>query len=627
MYGMLYESVAFFIEKEFGKDIWKRICQIVDCKHNTFKTHQIYPDKLMPDIAAALAACTGESVDYYMNFFGRCFVRFFSNFGYDRMIRSTGRYYCDFLQSIDNIHLQMRFTYPKMKSPSMQLIEVDDEGAIMLYRSGRTGMSKYLTGQFIEVAKEFYNLDVDVKVLESQNDIAGGTAGPIKLTNASRVVIVKYRLNFDNRDYMTNCVNSSIHQSQLELAPVDLNILLDFFPFTIVLNRDMKITYAGEKIVETWILHNPDEDPTSFIGSKLVQHFKCRRPKDIPMEWDDVTQMRTVLFEFELVRANNKDVADAKDIGRSISSNRKDLQTNKPILLKGPLYQLRDIDSLIYLCSPLIENLEELHSYGLFLNDLNSHGLSRELVMAGWQHCSTLEMMFEKEEVRSDELEKALNLSDSWKKQGDELLYSMIPRPIAERMRNGEESTCQTFEEVSVIFMEIMNLYDGDSSNIQNAMKAVNTLNSVFSAIDEEIISPFIYKVETVGMVYMAVSGAPDINPLHAEHACDLALRLIPKIQALKLPGISIRIGINSGPVVAGVVGLKVPRYCLFGDTVNTASRMESTSEPYKIQLSNYSAEKASKANYKIESRGYVKVKGKGEMETFWLLEGPNQSM
>lgn len=200
----------------------------------------------------------------------------------------------------------------------------------------------------------------------------------------------------------------------------------------------------------------------------------------------------------------------------------------------------------------------------------------------------------------------------------------MIPRPIAERMRNGEEATCQTFEEVSVIFVEVMNIYSDDASNLKDAMDAVTTLNKVFSAFDEEIISPFVYKVETVGMVYMAVSGAPDINPLHAEHACDLTLRLIKKVKALQIPGLSIRIGINSGPVVAGVVGLKVPRYCLFGDTVNTASRMESTSEPYKIQLSNYTATKVRDIGYKVESRGFVKVKGKGEMETYWLLEGPN---
>lgn len=111
--------------------------------------------------------------------------------------------------------------------------------------------------------------------------------------------------------------------------------------------------------------------------------------------------------------------------------------------------------------------------------------------------------MCEREEQRAEELETSLSLADSWKKQGDELLYSMIPKSIAERLQTGTDplETCKTFDEVSVIFAEIEIIYEGKNDTVTDAMKTVYVLNTVFSAFDELIHSPISYKVETVGMV------------------------------------------------------------------------------------------------------------------------------
>ncbi|XP_055617441.1 soluble guanylate cyclase 89Db-like isoform X2 [Toxorhynchites rutilus septentrionalis] len=631
MYGLILQGVKQAVLLEYGEHVWKQALQTTGCKFTVFNTYQLYPDSLIPDLAAALSAITGRSIDEFMVFFGRCFVRFFSNFGYDELIKATGRYFCDFLHSVDNIHLQMRYTYRKMKSPSMQLIEMDENGAVLVYRSTRSGFSKYLRGQLMEIAKQLYNMDLTIKVLESQNDVPGGTAGPISIQGGLKTVIVKYRLDFDNREYMRKRVHLEAHPSQLQLPDVDSTLLLELFPFAIILNEQMRITAAGEKLIESWMLNNVNRSPTEIMGSKVTDHFKLRRPTGITFTWENMKRLQKVNFEIQLLKSSCNGIDETvvepepEDPTKMMNIARRGSQGLRSILLKGEMRYIKDINSLVFLCSPLINNLEELREVGLYLNDLNTHGLSREMVFSGFSHNSRLDLMCEREEKRAEELETSLALADSWKRQGDELLYSMIPRSIAERLREGQNplETCQSFEEVTVLFADIQESLMSDDS-IKYAMTTVNTLNAAFSAFDELIQSPMAYKVETVGKVYMAVSGAPDVNPCHVQHTADLALQMLQSIHNLKLPGVGVKIGFHTGPIVAGIVGLKVPRYCLFGDTVNTASRMCSSSDTDRIQCSGHTASKLRKYGFKLTFRGKVAVKGKGEMETFWLDSGPS---
>lgn len=136
-----------------------------ECKHTVFNTHQVYPDHIMGSLASVLAQITSQSYESFMNFFGKCFVRFFSNYGqslselrsinsfkliffrYDLTIKATGRFFTDFLESVDNIHIQFTLSYPKMKSPSMYVTEVDENGCVLVYRSGRQGFTHYVMGE------------------------------------------------------------------------------------------------------------------------------------------------------------------------------------------------------------------------------------------------------------------------------------------------------------------------------------------------------------------------------------------------------------------------------------------------------------------------------------------------
>lgn len=182
------------------------------------------------------------------------------------------------------------------------------------------------------------------------------------------------------------------------------------------------------------------------------------------------------------------------------------------------------------------------------------------------------------------------------------------------------------FESVSILFSDVVTFTE-ICSRI-TPMEVVSMLNAMYSIFDRLTERNNVYKVETIGDAYMVVSGAPEKEINHAEKVCDMALDMVEAITDLKDPStgdhLRIRVGVHSGAVVAGIVGLKMPRYCLFGDSVNTASRMESTSSAMKIHISESTKELLG-PNYKVIERDEINVKGKGVMKTYWLVERENR--
>ncbi|KAL1378096.1 hypothetical protein pipiens_004050 [Culex pipiens pipiens] len=216
------------------------------------------------------------------------------------------------------------------------------------------------------------------------------------------------------------------------------------------------------------------------------------------------------------------------------------------------------------------------------------------------------------------------------KKKTENLLLRMLPRSVAESLMRGERVEAECFSSVTIFFSDLVGFTELCAQS--TPFEVVEMLNDLYTCCDFIISSYDVYKVETIGDAYMVVSGLPIRNgDRHAGEIASLALHLLKSLSNLEVrhrPGefIQIRIGIHSGQCVAGVVGLKMPRYCLFGDTVNTASRMESTGEALKIHISSVTYNLLKKiGGYRFEERGVIKVKGKGDMRTYWLIGEDDQ--
>ncbi len=205
------------------------------------------------------------------------------------------------------------------------------------------------------------------------------------------------------------------------------------------------------------------------------------------------------------------------------------------------------------------------------------------------------------------------------REKSERLLLNVLPKSIADRLKQGESTIADSFPDATVLFADL-----GDFTKMSShvpATELVQMLNEIFSKFDWLAELHHLEKIKTIGDAYMAVGGLPTPRPDHAEAVAEMALdmqKVVSRMNTGDGRKFELRIGISSGPVVAGIIGSKKFIYDLWGDTVNIASRMESLGQLGAIQVSAATYEHL-KDKYAFERRGKIEVKGKGKMTTFFL--------
>ncbi|XP_070555016.1 speract receptor-like [Ptychodera flava] len=210
------------------------------------------------------------------------------------------------------------------------------------------------------------------------------------------------------------------------------------------------------------------------------------------------------------------------------------------------------------------------------------------------------------------------------KKKIDSLLNRMLPPSISRQLMKGVQVEPEVYETATLFFSDIVGFTKLSAAS--TPIQVVNMLNDLYTLFDSTVANYDVYKVETIGDAYVLVSGLPIRNGInHAGQIASAAWHLLEGVQTFQVPHrpdvvLQLRIGIHSGYCVAGVVGLKMPRYCLFGDTVNAAARMESSGLPMEVHVSPECKGLLDQiGGYTLEERGLVNIPGTGEIVTYWM--------
>ncbi|CAH1158530.1 unnamed protein product [Phyllotreta striolata] len=329
---------------------------------------------------------------------------------------------------------------------------------------------------------------------------------------------------------------------------------------------------------------------------------------------NEIIMRKGVFYLGEDCNMNPKEIVEAVKKGSEETG-----KALRPILGPDGLCEDDEVENLMRRCwaedsidRPDFATLKnKLHQLNKKENDGN---LLDNLLARMEQYANNLETLVE--ERTNDYLEE--------KKKCEEVLYQLLPKSVAEQLISGKSVMAEFFDSVTIYFSDIVGFTELSAQS--TPLEVVDLLNDLYTCFDSIIGNFDVYKVETIGDAYMVVSGLPKRNGnCHAREIARMSLALlndVKKFQIRHKPNepLRLRIGLHTGPCVAGVVGLKMPRYCLFGDTVNTASRMESNGESLRIHISSVTKEILETfGTFELEHRGEIEIKGKGKMTTYWL--------
>uniref|UniRef100_A0A3P8TEV7 Guanylate cyclase soluble subunit alpha-1 n=1 Tax=Amphiprion percula TaxID=161767 RepID=A0A3P8TEV7_AMPPE len=335
------------------------------------------------------------------------------------------------------------------------------------------------------------------------------------------------------------------------------------FPFHLILDQDLVLVQIGHG-----------------LRKRLTRKDGLRRSATFQEHFSIVSPQIKCTFQGILTMLNAQFIIRIKH-GVSTTDN-----TGKLMDLKGQMIYVSESNAILFLGSPCVDKLEELTGRGLYLSDIPIHNALRDVVLVGEQ-AKAQDGLKKRLGKAKAALEHAHQALEEEKKKTVDLLFSIFPGTVAQQLWQGETVQAKKFDRVTMLFSDIVGFTAVCS--ICTPMQVITMLNELYTRFDHHCGELDVYKVETIGDAYCVAGGLHKESDTHAVQIALMALKMMELSDEVMTPTgdpIQMRIGLHSGSVLAGVVGVRMPRYCLFGNNVTLANKFESCSQPGKINIS-----------------------------------------
>jgi len=664
MLGLIKTAVRTMVLEKYGEEAWTTILNNAGLPTDReWTADESYEDGEVVSIVVAASELLGAEVDFVLEAFGTFFLSFLKEQNYEKLLSILGRTLKDFLFNLDYLHSHLQTMFPEATFPHFTCNMLPQyEGdrrpgdLVLTYQSCRGGLLvPFVRGLVSVIADQLFHTPITLTALEGTSSSIKGTielsvafqepqrslARPpagmspsafinglerskpaatdrLPLSGVIQAGFVERSSSFDTAGSsksgsvgMRSPREAGHGVATAEWKGVDMDkvmgdvgldacFFLRQFPWYMIFDHQMAFLDMGEKMRRLF--------PQIVQGSHFLKHFTIERPsmpENLTLE---------VIQEY-----NNRSILVQSIVGHcSGEGDRMNLKGQMEVLsLNGGK------GIVIFLCSPRILSVEDMIEANTHLNDIPLHDATRDLVLISEQMSAEHQMLMRLEKM-SAELQREQRMSD-------QLLGSMLPDFVVRDLREGRRVTGKFHENISILFSDIVGFTD--ISAHCKPFQVCGMLDELYTVFDTLCKYQDVYKVETIGDAYMIAGGlfgTMEEKELHVVSVAEQAFAMLNGSELVKSPKdgerIQIRVGMHSGSALSGVVGLKMPRYCLFGDTVNMTSRMESNGEKGKIHASEGAAKLLMQAGFKCELRGDMEIKGKGVCRTYWVVAQPKSS-
>ncbi|XP_017131415.1 head-specific guanylate cyclase [Drosophila elegans] len=471
----------------------------------------------------------------------------------ERAFRCLGTDLQEFLGSLDGV-------YDVLK---LQEEDVTDTGFVcagegeLIFTSERPVIAWLLLGSLKALTRMLYKVDVNIKIEPVEGDARRYRyLFSLVKDNSQTLLMGRPIKTIPETVQRSNSSNASDLQ-------MNSSSFCKMFPWHFIMNEQLELVQLGRGFSKLYKPYMAD------FGCQASTYFDFKRPKGLTMKFRDIVRRTYTPF---LIGLNNPPGAvDFPAIGLEI---------------KGQMVHCPESNSLLFIGSPFLDGLDGLTCNGLFISDIPLHDATREVILVGEQARAQDGLRRRMDKIKNS-IEEANSAVTKERKKNVSLLHLIFPAEIAEKLWLGSSIDAKTYPDVTILFSDIV----GFTSICSRAtpFMVISMLEGLYKDFDEFCDFFDVYKVETIGDAYCVASGLHRASKFDAHKVAWMALKMIDACSKhITHDGeqIKMRIGLHTGTVLAGVVGRKMPRYCLFGHSVTIANKFESGSEALKINVS-----------------------------------------